>query len=245
MRASTPVESDWYEFEQVGPGISLVRERHVAAWLRCNMWLIHGRDHDLLVDAGMGLSPLKPFVQSISDKPLVVILTHSHLDHIGAADEFEQRLGHRSEADVYANPSRGNSVAIGKYVRAESFAALPFANFDYRSFSLRPAPLSGYLDEGDHIDLGNRSFHVLHLPGHSPGSIALYEAASATLFSGDTVYDDNLADNADPNDWSIYARSLERLRALDIDVVHAGHYASFGRARLKEIIDKSLGAFRS
>jgi len=41
--------------------------------------------------------------------------------------------------------------------------------------------------DGDIIDLGDRAFEVLHLPGHSPGSIALFEAATKTLFSGDAI----------------------------------------------------------
>ena len=44
------------------------------------------------------------------------------------------------------------------------------------------------------VDIGNRHFEVLHLPGHSPGSIGLWEEASGTLFSGDAVYDGPLLD---------------------------------------------------
>ena len=45
--------SDWYEVRPVGDGISLVRETHVAAWLRCNIWHVRGRVHDLMIDSGM------------------------------------------------------------------------------------------------------------------------------------------------------------------------------------------------
>ena len=50
------------------------------------------------------------------------------------------------------------------------------------------------VEEGDIVDIGNRHFEVLHLPGHSPGSIGLWEASTGTLFSGDALYDGPLLD---------------------------------------------------
>jgi hypothetical protein len=54
-----PVTKSWYGIHTAGPGISRILESHVAPWMRCNMWLVHGRDRDLLIDSGMGLKPLK------------------------------------------------------------------------------------------------------------------------------------------------------------------------------------------
>jgi len=238
--SNTACNGDWYEFERIDAGLTLVRERYVADWLRCNMWLIHGREYDLLVDAGLGLTPLKPFVTEIGGKDIVSVLTHCHFDHIGAADEFEQRLAHFSEADVYQSPNQSNSGGVETFVRAETFLASPYDGFDFRDFKVRPAPLTGYLDEGDSIDLGNRVFQVFHLPGHSPGSIALYESTSRTLFSGDVVYDGELYDEVYHSDRVVYCESLRRLRNLPIETVHGGHYASFGRARMIEIIDSYI-----
>jgi glyoxylase-like metal-dependent hydrolase (beta-lactamase superfamily II) len=81
---------------------------------------------------------------------------------------------------------------------------------------------------------------VLHVPGHSPGSIALWEAASRTLFSGDAVYDGPLLDQLPGSSIADYERTLRRLLSLDVGVIHAGHDASFGRERLREIIRKQL-----
>ena len=76
---------------------------------------------------------------------------------------------------------------------------------------------------------------MLHLPGHSPGSIGLWEAATGTLFSGDAVYDDALLDELPESDIGDYCRTMERLLTLPVNVVHAGHDPSFGRDRLREI----------
>ena len=72
-------------------------------------------------------------------------------------------------------------------------------------------------------------------PGHSPGSVGLWEAATGTLFSGDAVYDGPLLDMLPESDVESYCRTMERLMTLPVTVVHAGHEPSFGRERLVEL----------
>ncbi len=96
------------------------------------------------------------------------------------------------------------------------------------------------MDEGDVVDIGNRQFEVLHLPGHSPGSIGLWEKESGTLFSGDAVYDGPLLDDMEDSSIPDYIRTMKRLRELPVRVVHAGHDPSFGRERLIELVDSYL-----
>lgn len=236
MRVAT---GPWYEVHAVDHGLSRILETHVAPWMRCNMWLIHGRDGSLLIDSGMGLRPLKPEVMALTGKPLTAVCTHCHFDHIGCAHEFEHRLGHRSEAGDYAAPDLHRSCA-SNWIGAELLTALPHEGYDLRRFQLTPAPLTGYLDEGDVLDTGDRAFTIFHLPGHSPGSIALYERATQTLFSGDVIYDGMLIDNAWHSDPDAYEHSLRRLKELPVAQVHAGHENSFGRDRLHELIDSFL-----
>lgn len=236
MTSQYPIAREWYEVHAVGHGLSRILETHVASWMRCNMWLVHGRDRDLLIDSGMGLRPIKTEVARLRDRPVAAVSTHCHFDHIGCANEFGVRLGHASEADIHASPDLDRTCA-SSWIRGELITALPYAGFDFASYKLTPAPLTGHLDEGDVLDTGDRHFHVLHVPGHSPGSIALYETATRTLFSGDLIYDGALIDNAWHSDPEAYRESLARVRELAIDVVHAGHEASFGKDRLHELID--------
>lgn len=90
------------------------------------------------------------------------------------------------------------------------------------------------------IDLGDRCFEVLHLPGHSPGSIGLWEAASGTLFSGDAVYGGPLLDGFPESDIQDYCRTMQRLLDLPANIVHAGHDPSFGRERLRQLAEGYL-----
>jgi glyoxylase-like metal-dependent hydrolase (beta-lactamase superfamily II) len=126
------------------------------------------------------------------------------------------------------------------FVRAETFNALPYSGFTFESYMVKPAPLTGYLDEGDIVDLGNRTFQVFYLPGHSPDSIALYEKESGLLFSGDTIYDGDLFDTVYHSNRQDYRESLQRLKELPISTVHGGHFDSFGKQRMHEIIERYL-----
>ena len=87
------------------------------------------------------------------------------------------------------------------------------------------------------IDLGDRSFVVLHTPGHSAGSICLLDDADGTLFTGDAIYVDARLGWEDPE---AFAASLGRLRDLDVRVVHSGHGRSFDGAELRKAVDAAL-----
>jgi glyoxylase-like metal-dependent hydrolase (beta-lactamase superfamily II) len=90
------------------------------------------------------------------------------------------------------------------------------------------------------IDLGDRRFEVIHTPGHSPGGIALWEAATGILFSGDIVYDGPLIEDTYHADAAAYVGSMERLLALPVRVVHGGHFPSYGGDRHRDLIRRWL-----
>jgi glyoxylase-like metal-dependent hydrolase (beta-lactamase superfamily II) len=235
-----PIARDWYEVIPLSDNISLIREKYVADWLRCNIWHVRGRDNDLIIDTGMGLRPLVEEVAGLTERPLTAIMTHSHFDHAGGLHQFDHRCGHRHEAQIIAEPTAANTVADTGYVRAETFTALPYKGFRHQDYFVKPAPLTQLLDEGDIIDLGNRVFKVFHMPGHSPGSIALFEEETGTLFSGDVVYDGDLLDTLYHSDSEQFKTSLRRVQELPLTTIHGGHYPSFGKQRLSEIVDGYL-----
>lgn len=248
------IAETWFERQAVEDGVTMLWEPHVHRLLRCNIWHVRGRERDLLVDTGLGVASLAEAARDLFEKPLSAVATHTHLDHSGGMHEFAERLVHAAEGDRLAAgdataslipADRGrdyveNLTKAGFVIPDEFIDAYPYPGYEVRRYAVRPAPVTRLVEEGDRIDLGDRSFEVLHLPGHSPGSIGLWEAATGTLFSGDAIYDGILLDDLPGSDIPLYVRTMRRLRALPVRVVHGGHRPSFGRERLIELVDAYL-----
>jgi len=216
---------------------------------------VRGRDVDLVVDTSLGLRPLRHLVEHDLDHDLLAVATHVHGDHIGGMHEFDERAIHPSEAAELAAPGDvtvdtahyGPTVLRpyrdAGYVVGELLVdAVPPGGLTAATLGRAPAPPTRLLEEGHVVDLGDRAFEVLHLPGHSPGSIGLWESRTGILFSGDAVYDGPLLDELSDSDIGAYVATMRRLRELPVTAVHAGHEPSFGPDRLVELCDAYLRA---
>ena len=250
-----PTSDPWFARRRVDARTWHLWEQHVHPFLRCNVWLVRGRDRSLLVDSGLGIVSLSAAAADLLDQPLAAVATHHHFDHVGSLHEFTDRYAHPRAA-----PYLSSSDAIGGALHRAGFApeawqyfvdsgyvlddelltALPRAGFDVDAYAVTPCPANHHLDDGDLVDLGDVAFEVLHLPGHSPDSIGLFDRATGTLFSGDAVYDGPLLAGFYAGGPAEYVATMARLRALPVTVVHGGHEASFGRDRLVEICDEFL-----
>lgn len=244
MTLPTIAARSWYETIAFADGVSLVHEPWIPPFFRCNMWLVKGRDRDLLIDAGLGAVPLRANVPALAGRPVTLALSHTHFDHMGAAHEFDERLVHPAEAPVAADPSNAATLfshyAAGD-ADAEMFLGLP-PGWDARAYRIPPAPATGLLSDGERIDLGDRVLTVLHTPGHSPGHLSFFEEKTGILIAQDVVYDGPLVDDCDGADVATYIATLSRLRLLEPSIVHGGHFASFGPTRYRQLIDAYLAA---
>ncbi len=236
------VAERWFELRRFSDDVTLIREPHVFGAAYANMWHVRGRDKDLLLDTGTGVLSLRAQVAQLTERPPVCVASHTHFDHIGGHHEFEERLVHAAEADILAAPDDERTLLSAN--REACFQALPYAGFDIGRYGIAAAPATRLVAEGDIVDLGDRHFEVMHLPGHSPGSICLWEAATRTLLSGDVVTEGAPIDEHYHSDIPDYIASLERLRDLPAEIVHPGHYESLGRPRMVEIIDDYLAGKR-
>ncbi|WP_118133568.1 MBL fold metallo-hydrolase [Oceanicella sp. SM1341] len=226
---------DWYALTKLADDITYICEPHITEYYRCNIWHVRGRERDMLVDSGMGVVSLSEWVPLVTERPLDAVASHTHYDHIGCHHEFNCRLVHAAEADILADPTRAATLA-DTAVRDEIFTRLPPAPYASTAYAVKSAPATRLLADGDVIDLGDRHFEVIHTPGHSPGGIALWEAVSGVLFSGDILYDGPLYEDTYHANAADYVASMKHLLEIPVRVVHGGHFASFGRERHRALI---------
>jgi glyoxylase-like metal-dependent hydrolase (beta-lactamase superfamily II) len=124
----------------------------------------------------MGVNSLKNAISHLIDRPLIALATHTHFDRIGSVHEFEHRLGMRTsiEQQGYEVPN----LMIDAY---------PNEHFDPMAFRLQGSEATRLIDEDDIIDLGDIAFQAMHLQGHSPGGIGLWNKKTGTSFDRDRL----------------------------------------------------------
>jgi glyoxylase-like metal-dependent hydrolase (beta-lactamase superfamily II) len=236
----------WYQTQRIEEGLYLITEPHYYWYNRANLWLIKGRERDLLVDTGLGVASLRQHLTELIDKPLLAVASHIHFDHAGGIHEFDQRAIHAAEAPALrAGDAYEALCSQPGWIHADHFEQLPHPGFNVEQYTFQGAEPTQELQEGDVIDLGNRALEVLHLPGHSAGCIALYDRRSQALFSGDVIYDGELLDELHCSNIPDYIYTYERLQKLSVETVYPGHYQSFERTKYQHILSEYLDRRRS
>ncbi len=240
----TLIAPRWFTHDRIHDDLYRISEPYYNWFNRANIWLVRGRDADLLVDTGLGVSSLKLYLSDLLDKPLKVVASHVHFDHSGSCHEFEQVFIHANEHEALCNGDQDLMLAapIHQFVPQTDFERLPYAEFSASEYVVSACPQAKRLNHGDIIDLGDKAFEVIHLPGHSSGSIGLYDHKAGQFFSGDVVYDGELLDELPDSVIDDYITSVERLLDLKAEETHPGHYRSFDRDHLHFLVKKYINA---
>lgn len=195
------------------------------------MYCLVGNEKAALIDTGIGQSGLKDVISSITDLPIIVINTHGHIDHIGTNDEFQTCYLHKEDMELAKEHFEGkypatiipglvkelkldlNNIEIDDIVRTK----------DKKNFN--PSDFIS-IEDGEVISLGDRELEVIHLPGHTKGSIGLLEKKTGLLFIGDSICSARVMLSF-PNSTNIsqFVSSMEKLktRKADIRLLYSGH----------------------
>lgn len=234
------MKDHWYDRQDLGNGITCYSEPHVHCYFAANVFHLRGREADLVIDFGMGLVALRPMLEVEAGKPLIAVATHIHADHVGGFHEFETRLGHAAEAEAFASMAEEDTLAHVFRGLPDAVTRTPCAGWSLERYRIAPAPLTGTVDEGDVIDMGDRKLRVLHLPGHSRGSIGLFDEAAGVLFSGDVIYVGGLVDDLPCSDQRDYRQTMQRLIDLDVSWIYGGHGPVMSAEQMKAIARQYL-----
>lgn len=153
-----------------------------------------------------------------------IIMSHTHLDHIGCLKEIMEQVPH---AELWIHETEAALLEAGDergVYGMDMFRSMCMSQYDLKPGAFK-FEVTKKLRGGETLQIGGMSWKVLHIPGHSAGSIALYQADQKVLIPGDTVYADYAIGRFDlyGADASALSRSLMRLAELDVEVLLPGH----------------------
>ncbi len=217
------------EAELIIEGIYMVGGPDISYPEDATVFIVDCRGKLLMIDCGAGNSA-SLLIDNIKETGLdprsisTLILTHSHVDHIGAVQYFREKyhckvVAHDRDADAIekGDPKR---TAAGWYG-----VKLPQTTVDLRLKA-----------EHEMLTIGNQEVHCLHTPGHTPGSIAVYldRAGQRVLFGQDIHGPFHPEFGSDIGDWR---ESMEMLIALKADILCEGHFGIYSpKAKVERYI---------
>jgi hydroxyacylglutathione hydrolase len=221
----------WFRPEKINDKVWRIADGDID-----NIYLILGRDSALLIDNGTGAANLKDYLKSITTLPLIVVNTHSHPDHTGSINQFDKIHAHPDDFEMikfFSSKEMRPKLAV-----TMGFNRVPDSlKFHVTDSSYMPVlvPVSdGYI-----FDLGDRKVEVIHVPGHTKGSICLLDHKDKLLYTGDN---NNTLVWLHPQDalpLEIYLKSLQKLKNKEkqFTTLLPGHGTPIAKAFIDEQIE--------
>ncbi len=147
-----------------------------------NALVVHDGTEAALVDPGAATreerDAIEAYVAALGLRVRHLLLTHGHIDHIFGCAHFQHVYGATAEHGGWQMHPADETLLANAVVQGELYGLRVDA----------PPPLAHRLADGDVVELGAHRLRVLHVPGHSPGSVAFYAEADALLIGGDVLF---------------------------------------------------------
>ena len=192
-------------------------------------YLLEGDRYAVLIDTMYGYGNIRRYVETLTDKPIKVVNTHFHLDHIGGNFDWDTCYLHWQDIPAFNESIRNYAGVEAAYKRCmdscreecrELFCIEDFP--PYRPMLVEP------LEDGDIFDLGGKELEVIHVGGHSKGCIALLDRTNRALFTGDCVNSNTLLGGRDKENKVSVQEYMENLLHLEtfrdaFDITYGGH----------------------
>jgi glyoxylase-like metal-dependent hydrolase (beta-lactamase superfamily II) len=198
----------WFQVYQVARGVKAIYEPH--QWQETISYLIEGESKALLFDSGNGIGDIHALVKRLSNKPITVLNSHSHFDHVGGNYAFKRVYGMNTPFTQERQKGVLN-MNIAEEVSAAALCRPLPQGISPETHTGRPYKISKLIDDGFVFELGERRIEVIHVPGHTPDAIALIDRDQGLLWTGDTFYAGPIWLYAPETDLVAYGKSLDRL----------------------------------
>jgi hydroxyacylglutathione hydrolase len=226
----------WFTVQQVATDVLRISDHDID-----NIYLVLGRDSAMLIDNGVGAVDLKLFVQSLTHLPLIVVNTHSHPDHTGSNHQFATVRAHEDEiAMIRFFGTKAMRTTMAKAMQGQAQAQGPKLKLPdsvlFHETDTTYVPAIVPFRDGYVFDLGGRKIEVIHVPGHTKGSICLLDKKQKLLFTGDSFGSPIWLHPQDALSVETYRQSVGRLsqRQKDFETLLPGHGPALDKAFMKE-----------
>jgi glyoxylase-like metal-dependent hydrolase (beta-lactamase superfamily II) len=200
----------WFEIYKVAPNTIAIYEPH--QFEETISYLIMGTKQAVLFDTGMGIGNIHALVTRLTSRPIVVLNSHTHNDHIGGNWQFPYVFG-MDTAFTRANTKGGREDAQAEIAPGEICGDLP-KGFDPKTYATKPWHVSIPVHDGFKVNLGGRTLEIIATPGHTPDAICLLDRDNGLLFTGDTYYPAPIWLYRPETDLDAYVASVKKIAEL-------------------------------
>jgi len=203
-------DETWFEVYKVAPQTFAIYEPRQSE--ETIAYLIVGTKQAVLFDTGMGIADIQKVVRRLTSRPVVVLNSHTHDDHVGDNWRFPFVFG--MDTEFTRKNARGSiEDAQAEVAPTEICGDLP-KGFDPKTYRTKPWHISITIHDGFKVNLGGRTVEVIATPGHTPDAISLFDRANGLLFTGDTYYPAPIWLFRPETDLEAYDASIKKLAAL-------------------------------
>jgi glyoxylase-like metal-dependent hydrolase (beta-lactamase superfamily II) len=214
-------DEPWFEVYKVAPGVFAIYEPH--QFEEVISYLIVGHKQALLFDTGMGIGNIKKITTQLTSRPVVVLNSHTHNDHVGSNWQFNFVYG--MDTDFTRSNAKGSREDAQAEIAPDQLCGDLPKSFDPKAYRTKPWHISLFVHDGFKINLGGRTVEIIATPGHTPDSIALIDRANGLLFTGDTFYPAPIWLYRPETNLDEYVASVQRLAAFapELKIVLGAH----------------------
>ncbi len=211
----------WFEIYKVAPNTLAIYEPHQSE--ETIAYLIMGTKQAVLFDTGMGIANIHALVTRLTSRPIVILNSHTHNDHIGGNWQFPFVFG-MDTPFTRASTKGERDDAQAEIAPGQICGDLP-KNFDAKAYATKPWHVSIPVHDGFKVNLGGRTVEIIATPGHTPDSICLLDRDNGLLFTGDTYYPGTIWLYRPETDLDAYLASVKKIAALapDLKLVLGAH----------------------
>ena len=203
-------DDDWFQLYRIAPGVTAIYEPH--QWQEVISYLIEGQESALLFDSGNGIADISRVVAKLTVKPVMLLNSHSHYDHVGGNFSFTEIYGLDTDFTRSRQAGIDNSDIKIEVSPPALCRELPKGVGEENHIG-RPYQVKHLIKDGHQFDLGGRQLEVMSVPGHTPDAIALIDREAGLMWTGDSYYSGPIWLYAPETDLAAYKKSLERMAA--------------------------------